>query len=92
MKNRIIATVIVVAIVLFARNGLDDNWSLMRSEFGTPKRPVVLISVNTEYEVLSAPDFGLVQFALVQARKGDRCGVPMWFVQLPYTKWRAIGR
>jgi hypothetical protein len=90
MKTKIIVSVLIVAAILILRSGLRD-WDLMRCDFGKPGHPVILISMNTTHEVLSHTDFGVLQIALVQASKGEKRGVPMWFIQLPFGKWKPIG-
>lgn len=89
MKTKLIALIIVIILVVFARKGLSE-WDLVDVNFGTTARPVILVSMNTDHRVLSSPDFGLVKLALVQARKGEKVGEPMWFIQLPYCKWRPL--
>lgn len=89
MKTKIIVSVIVFVAILTIRAGLSE-WDLMDCDFGRPGHPVALISINTTHEVLSRTDFGVLQIALVQASKGEKKGVPMWFIQLPFTKWKPI--
>jgi hypothetical protein len=90
MKIKVIVSVLVIAAILILRSSLSD-WDLMNCDFGTPGHPVTLVSMNTTHEVLSRTDFGVLQIALVQASRGEKRGVPMWFIQLPFGKWKPIG-
>lgn len=102
MKTKIIVSVIVVVTVLILRSGLSP-WTLedMRggflverqvTEHHTPEGKVIgLVRSDSAFKQLNGGgDFGLFRLALIQQTKGDKAGVPMWFIQLPFTKWKPI--
>jgi hypothetical protein len=102
MKTKIIVSVIVLAAIFILRQGLSP-WTLddVRGGFvveraiterSTPDGiKVVLVHSDSSFKQLNGEgDFGLFRLALVQQTKNEKAGTPLWFVQLPYGKWRPL--
>jgi hypothetical protein len=90
MKTKLITVVLIIIAVLLVRKNMT-TWGMEKVNFGTPSRQVFAIRPDIAHEVLTKTDLGVVQFALVQASRGDKKGAPMWFVQLPFCKWTPVG-
>jgi hypothetical protein len=94
MKKLVLILIATALLIVVARCGLS-TWDLRDCNFGTRAHPVLIISMNVDYVVLSTTDLGVCHLALVQGRKDigkptEKIGVPMWFVQMPFCKWLPV--
>ena len=102
MKTKIIVSVIVIALIFILRQGLSP-WTLDDARGGfvveraiterttSEGAKVILVHSDSSFKQLNGEgDFGLFRLALVQQTKGDEAGVPMWFIQLPFTQWKPL--
>ena len=89
-----LATILItIGAVLALRNGLTD-WSLEGSDLQLPGRQAVTLSNDAHFDVVTTTDLGVMRLVLVRpTRRGavERAGSPMWFVQIPFAKWKPIG-